>query len=217
MSGYEKPVVLFGTGELSRRLRYYFEAWSGRRVVAMTLDADFLTNAEEDGVPIVAFEEVAERFSPEDHAFFSCIGYKDQNRGRARTFALAQRLGYEMASLISPTAIVNNASIGAGTIVCEGASLGPFADVGRGVVISSAAHVSHDTRVGDFCYLSSGSCIAGRCTIGSRTMVGLSAAIIEHITVPEGCLIGAGAVVVRSPTRPGVYVGNPARYCRSWE
>jgi acetyltransferase-like isoleucine patch superfamily enzyme len=50
-------------------------------------------------------------------------------------------------------------------------------------------------------------------SIGDRVSIGSNATILP-VSIVAGTVIGAGAVVTRNITRPGIYVGNPARLMR---
>ena len=50
--------------------------------------------------------------------------------------------------------------------------------------------------------------------IGNRVSIGSNATVMP-VTICDDVVIGAGAVVVKDIDRPGMYVGNPARFVRS--
>ena len=51
-------------------------------------------------------------------------------------------------------------------------------------------------------------------SIGDRCWIGARATILPGVEICDDVVIGAGAVVVSSLSRPGVYVGVPARFLR---
>ncbi|WP_341214061.1 NeuD/PglB/VioB family sugar acetyltransferase [uncultured Limimaricola sp.] len=210
-----KPVVLFGLGSMSQRLRYYLDVVMDRRVVAVTVDREHATVQDFEGLPVVPFDRVQEFFPPETHAMFVCVGYADRNIGRARVFAAAREMGYELPAAIDPRAIRNNAAIGDGSWIAEGVMLGVFSRIGCGCLINPGTAIAHHTAVGDFCYLAGNVTIAGDCRIGERTMLGAGAIVRDGVEIAPGSLIGAGAVVLRSIETSGIYTGNPARLIKS--
>jgi acetyltransferase-like isoleucine patch superfamily enzyme len=50
--------------------------------------------------------------------------------------------------------------------------------------------------------------------VGNHVSIGSNATILP-VRIVDNVVIGAGAVVTRDLDRPGVYVGNPARFARS--
>ena len=45
--------------------------------------------------------------------------------------------------------------------------------------------------------------------------IGSNVTILKGVTIAEGCVIGGGAVVTKSTEPYGIYVGVPAKYCKS--
>lgn len=215
MTDDTRPVVLFGLGTMAQRMKYYLGTVMGREVVAATVDREHATVAAFEGLPVVPFDALAERFAPEAHAIFVCVGYADRNAGRERLFARAEALGYATPAAVDPRAMVNDAAIGAGSWIGEGVMLGVGSRVGRGCLINPGTAIAHHSELGDFCYAAGNVTVAGNCRIGARTMLGAGAVVRDGIEIAAGSLIGAGAVVLRSIETPGVYTGNPARQIKS--
>ena len=114
--------------------------------------------------------------------------------------------------------------------------VGPFTEIQRGVTvgartrIQSHAFVCELVSIGSDCFVghgvmftndpfSVGGPAGGRreiwraTRIGDRVSIGSNATLLP-VSVCNDVVIGAGAVVTRDITRPGVYVGNPARFLR---
>lgn len=206
----EKPLVLFGTGLLAERARYYFEA-GGYRVVAFTVDARHRTEATFHGLPLIAFESLPEALNPATHALFACVGYKDRNITRERVYIKGQEMGFASASCVANSAILNDTQIGGNTLIMDNTSIGPYSEVGRGLIMGPGAVVSHHTRVGNFTYISSNASVSGCCDIGNRVFIGTGASIADGVAIADGTFIGIGAVVTKPIAQAGVYVGCPAR------
>lgn len=112
--------------------------------------------------------------------------------------------------------------------------VGPFVEIQKGVSIGARTKVQSHTLVcelvtiGVDCFIghgvmftndtfSTGGPARGRrelwraTNIGDRVSIGSNATLLP-VTVCSDVVIGAGAVVTRDITRPGTYVGNPARF-----
>ena len=78
-----KPkLVIFGSGDIAQLAHYYFSTDSNYEVVAFTVDADYLTKCDFCGLPVVAFEEIADRYSPDAHEIFIALSYSKLNEVR---------------------------------------------------------------------------------------------------------------------------------------
>lgn len=116
--------------------------------------------------------------------------------------------------------------------------IGPFVEIQRGVRIGrrcriqSHAFICELVTIGDDCFVSHGAMFIndpfavggparGRRELWKSTVIGQHVSIGTNATVMpvaicDHVVVGAGAVVTRDITRPGIYVGNPARLLRSF-
>lgn len=118
----------------------------------------------------------------------------------------------ELATVISPKTTVGlGAIIGKATLVCHGVHIGPNARIGCGVILNTHSVIEHEVEIGDFSHISVNATVAGRTCVGANVMVGAGAVVIDSVKVCDDVIIGAGAVVVSDITKPGTYVGVPAR------
>lgn len=108
--------------------------------------------------------------------------------------------------------------------ICEGVFVGANAVIQRGridstvigkrTIISSLCVVGHNTIIGENCSLAIQAGVSGTVKIGDRCWIGIGAKVRDGLTICDDVMIGIGAVVIRNIDRPGVYVGNPARFLR---
>jgi acetyltransferase-like isoleucine patch superfamily enzyme len=111
------------------------------------------------------------------------------------------------------TEIQRGASVGARTriqshsFVCELVTIGCDCFVGHGVMFINDNFAAGGPARGRRDLWRS-------TRIGDRVSIGSNATLLPVI-VCDDVVIGAGAVVTRDITRPGIYVGNPARFLRA--
>jgi acetyltransferase-like isoleucine patch superfamily enzyme len=115
--------------------------------------------------------------------------------------------------------------------------IGPFVEIQKGVTIGEDTRVqSHSficelVIIGKSCFIghgvmfindlfSEGAPAAGNkdlwkeTRIGDRVYIGSNATILP-VTICDNVVIGAGAVVTKDINKPGVYVGNPAKFLKT--
>lgn len=56
----------------------------------------------------------------------------------------------------------------------------------------------------------------GRIKIGNNVFIGTNSIILPNITIEDNVIIGAGSVVTKSIVTNSVFVGNPAKYVKSY-
>jgi len=114
--------------------------------------------------------------------------------------------------------------------------VGPFVEVqkdttiGKRCRIQSHAFICELVTIGDDCFISHGAMFIndlfviggpakGRkdlwahTKIGNRVSIGTNATILP-VNICDDVVVGAGAVVTKHITKPGFYVGNPAKLLR---
>lgn len=123
-----------------------------------------------------------------------------------------------VVSLIHPDAVISRrVKIGKGTAIMAGAVINSDTIIGDGCIINTGSSVDHDCRVGNFSHISVGTHLAGNVEIGDRTWVGIGAVISNNIQICSDCMIGAGTVVIKDCNESGTYVGNPARWIKTFK
>lgn len=100
-----------------------------------------------------------------------------------------------MSFVKHPTAIVEDATIGEGSVigpyaVIRGATLGANCSIGSHVSIEGAIHVA------------------------DRVEIGISAVILPDVTIGERAVVEAGSIVTKNVPATAVVTGNPARIVR---
>ena len=97
----DRPVVIFGTGELAQLAHYYFTHDSTRQVAGFTVDSQYIESQEYLGLPLVANESLEASFAPENFDLFVAVGYRGLNSHRAERCAQARDRGYRLPSHVS--------------------------------------------------------------------------------------------------------------------
>jgi len=203
-------VVIFGNSDWADLAHHYLTHDSPYDVVAFTVDRDYLKEKEHRGLPVVAFEEVAKHFPPEDNQMFIPISFKKMNRVRAAKYDQAKAWGYRLASYVSSKATTwPGFACGENCFIFEDNTIQPFVHIGNDVVMWSGNHIGHHSVIKDHITITSHVVVCGRCTIESFCFLGVNSLIRDETVVAEGTLVGAGAVILRDTKEWEVYKVMP--------
>lgn len=93
------------------------------------------------------------------------------------------------------------------SFVCELVTIGSHCFIGHGVMFINDLFQSGGPARGDKTKWKS-------TVIGNKVSIGSNVTILP-VNICDNVVIGAGAVVTKDINRPGVYVGNPARFLKS--
>lgn len=162
------------------------------------------------GVPVLGGDDLLPRLRAQDvsHAVIAVGG----NALRQRLGRQAEGLGFELPSIVHPSALVSpSARLGRGVVVMARAVIGTETTVSDLAIVNTGAVLDHDNAIGVAAHVAPGCALAGNVLIGDRSLVGVGSAIRPQVQVGADVVIGAGAAVV-SDLPDGVVVGGvPAR------
>ena len=99
-----KKLVLAGAGEFALIAYEYFTFDSDYEVVAFSAEREHIKDEQINGLPVVAFEDVAQHYDPAAHEMFVAIPASQLNRLRTRLYIAGKEKGYRFATYISSRA-----------------------------------------------------------------------------------------------------------------
>ncbi len=207
--------VVFGTGSFGQLARFFLDRDSDYDVVGFTASGGSIETTTFDGLPLVPFENVEDRFSPADHRMFIAVGYVQMNRVRERFFHEAKAKGYDLLTYVSSRATHwGDTVIGENVFIFEDNTLQPFVQIGDNTVLWSGNHIGHHTTIGPHCFIASQVVVSGHVKVGPRCFIGVNATIRDAITIESDNLIGMGAAILKDTKPREVY---PAARTRAIE
>lgn len=206
-----KKLVLFGNGAVASTLHYHFSRETEYRITAFAVDRPFIREPTLHGLPVVPWDEVAQRYPATEHSMMIAIGFVQANRLRAQRCLEAKRMGYRLASYVSPNASVwDGFTVGENCRIGANAMIQPYVSVGDNVSIGSGTLIGHHSTIKAHCHLSASVQIAGYVTVESYCYIGINATIRNKVRIAPACIIGAGAVILDDTVEKGVYMARAA-------
>jgi sugar O-acyltransferase (sialic acid O-acetyltransferase NeuD family) len=197
-----KPVVLFGDGLVASLAHFYLNHDSDREVAAFAVDREHRTFTEKSGLPVVADDELTDRYPPDDFDMLVAVGYGRMNRFRQAKYEQAKERGYELISYISSRAVTwPDLQIGDNCFIMEGNLIQPFVTLGSNIIMWGGSHVGHDSVIGDHVFISSQVVVSGGVNVGQRSFLGVNSTVRDEVIVASETLVGAGVVVTKD-TKP---------------
>jgi sugar O-acyltransferase (sialic acid O-acetyltransferase NeuD family) len=205
-------LIIFGAGDIARLAHYYFTRDSQHQVVAFTADQKYLKEESFLELPLVAFENVAKLYSPQNYKMFVALSYAKMNKVRAEKYYEAKQLGYELVSYVSTRcSFLTDYPVGENCFILEDNTIQPFVRIGNNVTLWSGNHIGHDSTIEDHCFLASHIVVSGYVHIHPFCFIGVNATLRNSIDVARETLIGAGAVVMSNTLEKGVYLPSRAK------
>ena len=128
-------VIIFGIGQIAEIAHFYLTNDSEHEVVAFTVDKEFLEKEKFHNLPVIAYEELIEKYPPNEYKMLIPISYKKVNKLRVQKFVDAKSKGYECVSYISSKATYYNTPVGENCFIFENNVIQPFTKIGDNYVI----------------------------------------------------------------------------------
>jgi sugar O-acyltransferase (sialic acid O-acetyltransferase NeuD family) len=205
----KKPLVIFGSGDIAQLAHYYFSTDSDYDVVAFTVDAAYVQDTTFCDLPVVAFENVASLYPPDQYHFFVALSYSKLNAIRKEKYLAAKALGYRLASYISSRAsVLNQGAIGDNCFIFEDNTIQPFVKLGNNITLWSGNHIGHHSVIKDHTFIASHVVVSGGVEIGEQCFIGVNATLRDHIKIGDKCVLGAGTLLLADAEPEGVYIGT---------
>jgi sugar O-acyltransferase (sialic acid O-acetyltransferase NeuD family) len=190
-----KKVIIFGNGDFARRMCYYITTDTDWELCGFTVEAEYLNNATFQGLPLINFDTITDKYPNSEYEIVLGVGYRKMNTIRQRIFLECKQKGYRISQFVHSTSFIQTDNIGEGTIILERVLILPFTSIGVGNLILSGATISHDNSIGDFNLIAAMTSTCGFVTIKNNCFLGNRCMVIDGVTLHDYALVGAGANV----------------------
>ncbi|WP_432772925.1 acetyltransferase [Francisella salimarina] len=198
-------VIIFGVGQIAEIAHFYLTNDSEHEVVAFTVDREFLFVESFHDLPVIAYEELLEKYPPDNFKLFIPISYKKVNKLRAEKYYNAKAKGYKCVSYISSRAAYYGTPVGENCFILEDNVIQPFTEIGDNCVLWSGNHIGHHSKVGNHCFIASHVVVSGSVTVGDYSFIGVNSSVRDNVIVGNSNVIGAGSVILSDTNSNSVY------------
>jgi sugar O-acyltransferase (sialic acid O-acetyltransferase NeuD family) len=206
-------VVIFGVRDFASLAHYYLRTDSEHEVVAFTVHREFMpAEPTFEGLPVVPFEVLHERFPSGDFSAFAPLSHKGMNSVREGIYRQFKDRGYSLISYVSSQAtVLNDRAIGDNSFILEDNTIQPFVTIGSNVVLWSGNHIGHHSHIKDHVFFTSHVVLSGHCVVEPYCFLGVNATIRDQVRLGEGSLIGMSAIIMRDTEPWSVYKADGSR------
>lgn len=107
-----------------------------------------------------------------------------------------QAHGIPLAKVIHPKAIVSRlASIGSGSLILDGARIGPYAQLKENVFVSGLVNIDHHCQIGSDVTFGPGVFLSGGVSVGEACNFGTSIGVESHVAIGSNSTITSGSIL----------------------
>ena len=178
-------ILVYGNGNIAKVLYYFLKKQFD--VVGFTVDKKHILENSIEGLPLVAFENVQEKFEVSKYKMIIAIGYIQMNNIREKKYQEAKEKGYNFVNYIHPSVEIHeNLEIGENNIILDHVSIQPYVSIGNSNFLWSNTTLGHGSRLGNTNWITSGAVISGDVILKSKCFLGVNATIGNNITIESG-------------------------------
>ncbi len=203
-------VIIYGIGPFSELMHYYLTNDSNYKVVAFCADETYIKEREFCGLPVVAFEDIENIYSPEKYKMLVAVGYSKM-RNRKIMFDKAKSKKYELINYIHSSVINHDVKLGENNIILAGCVIEPNVEIGDNNVIWSMTLLGHDCKIENHNYIAAKCLIGGNCQVKDLCFIGNGVNMIDTLFIDNESYLVAGTTLGHNTKEFGMYIGNPAR------
>jgi sugar O-acyltransferase (sialic acid O-acetyltransferase NeuD family) len=202
-----KKLIIVGNTSNARLAKYFFDIDSDYKVIAFSVNKEYITEEKFEGLPVIPLEDLKEKYPPSETELFVAVGYTNMNKIREKLYNQCKEMGYTMANYISSRcSFLTQFPTGDNCFILEDNTIQPYVKIGNNVVLWSGNHIGHDVVIEDHNFISSQVVVSGFVTIKRNCFLGVNSTLRDAITIAPETLIAAGAVIMKDTVEKGVYL-----------
>lgn len=163
------------------------------------------------GYPVIGSDADAEALFPK-YGKCKLVITPDSPRIREKLVNHYEPIGYDFATIISPSATISKfSSVGKGAIIQDGVNVSACTTIGNYVKLNTNANVMHDNTISDYVTIAPNAVNLGRITVGRSSYIGANATVLPEVMIGNHATVGAGAVVIKNVPDNTIVKGVPAK------
>nr|WKN36982.1 hypothetical protein K4G66_31945 [Tunicatimonas sp. TK19036] len=196
-----KPIIIFGKGKITDVIQYYMREESNWPVAAFTVDREFISAGDEkfNGLPLASFDEVADKYPPQDYDMFIAVGYQDMNGLRKRKVEEAKSKGYKLVSYVHPhSSIPKDLVFGSNCFIMNNVCIHPRVKLGDDVFVWSGSMIGHHSTVGSHTWLTSSANVGGNVNIGESCFLAMNVTVSHSVSIGNEVFLGSNTLITKN-------------------
>lgn len=202
-------VVLFGIGRGADVAYRFLTRDSEHQICGFTVDRKLLDRETFHELPVVAFENVEQRFPPDEYKMLILVGYQRMNALRANKYLEGKQKGYAFISYVNSNFYrAEPLNIGENCFILDNQSISLDVKIGNNVVMWSSNHIGDLSLIGDHVWLASHVTIAAEVVVRPYCFLGIGATISNKVTLAEKTFVGANALVASDTVENSVWLAG---------
>ena len=209
-----KDIVIIGAGGLAKEVAFLIKDINEKKKQWNILG--FIDKNEKNigiklnGIPIIGTDEWLMKYGKSISIAF---GIGETGLIKKLSINYSKNDIFEFPNLIHPNAVGDwdNISLGVGNIICANNVFTTSIHIGNFNYFNLSCTLGHDSIIGNYNVITPTVNISGGVKMEDEILLGTGSQILQNINICSNCVVGAGSVVIKSISKPGTYIGIPAK------
>ena len=203
-----QKLIIYGNGQIAKMMYQFLK--TDYDVCAFTVDDQCIQSSKFEGLPLIAFEEINLKITPDNAKMLIAVGFSEMNTIREYRHATAKSMGYRFINYIHPSVYTHDTQLGENNIILDYVSIHPGCVLGNSNFIGSNTNLGHGVRISNNCWINSGVGIGGETTVKDNCFIGINATVAHGLHLNEKTFLGANSLLDCDSDRAGVYISSKA-------
>lgn len=192
-----EKLLIFGANTTARSIYKFVSDYHLFDIIGFTVDARYKTIDTFCNLPVYDFENLPSSFNKKTDYLFIAMEWDHLNATRRNVYDRIKGLGFKLANIVSPNAIVHGNLNGDNCWICDNVVIENDAEIFDDVMIKTGAIVAHLSVVENHCFVGARSYLAGNVHVGEQSYIGVGAVVFDNVCIGKKCLVGAAVYVKR--------------------
>lgn len=193
-----EKLIIFGSNTTARSIYKFVSDYHLFEILGFAVDAQYRTVDTYCDLPVYDLDNLPHTFNKDTDYFFVAMEWDRLNATRRDVYNRIKGMGFKLANIISPHAIIHSEILGDNCWICDNVVIENDVKIFEDVMVKTGAIIAHLCVIEKHCFVGARSFMAGDVHVGEQTYIGIGAIMFNELSIGKKCLVGACVYVKRN-------------------
>ncbi len=194
----KKKLIIVGIGKTALHAYEFIRYHDLFDIIGFAVNEKYKNGDSYQGLPLYSLETLQRDCPESDYEIFVALFWNHLNRDRRNLYEYCKKLGFKLANLVSPTAILRSPLEGDNCWIHDYVVVQNNAKLGSNIMVMAFSLIGANTQISPHCFFAARSLLGGGCIVGEQTFIGMNATVFDDTSIGNKCIVGACAAVKRN-------------------
>lgn len=194
----QKNLIIVGIGKTALHAYEFICCHGLFNVIGFAVNEKYKNADSYLGLPLYSLETLQRDCPERDYEIFVALFWNHLNRDRRNVYEYCKKLGFKLANLVSPTAILRSPLEGDNCWIHDYVVVQNNAKLGSNIMVMAFSLIGANSQIASHCFFAARSLLGGGSIVGEQTFIGMNATVFDDTSIGNKCIVGACTVVKRN-------------------